>query len=516
MTLTGRSSWLTSPIWGWFVMVVSALLTPFAFAPYRLYWLMPVLVAAMLYTAATQAKYRLRMVYVWALLAYFVQCYWINTALHDIAGLPLYISIPLTALLPAYLALYPTLAIWLCEKCHFNHFGRLLLVFPLAWTLTEFVRERALTGFGWGALGYSQIAASPLAGYAPISGIALVTWAVALISAALVGLILCKPLWQRTTNVLVIVATIGGGYMLSQQHWTQPDGTQAKVALLQGNIAQGMKWDPEAFQHTIQTYYNMVATTEADIVIMPETAIPVMRQDLPDGVIGQFATAAQRNKAALAMGIPQYTPTGRQYLNSVVNLSHFDAEQTEQSLPSYSKEHLVPFGEFKPVFTDWLYGLMHMPLSDFSGGGKGQAPLQLANQKIAFNVCYEDSFGDDLVASAKSSSLLSNVSNMAWYGTSHAMDLQIQQSQARALELGRYMVRSTNTGLTAVIDPQGHITSLAPRDTEQVLYATVQGYQGMTPYMQLGSTWPLASLFGVVLLLLCVYSHRLKHRRSSY
>ena len=130
----------TSPVWGWFVIVASALLTPFAYAPYRLYWLMPILVAVMLVVAVKYQPYRLRMVYVWALIAYFVQCYWINTALHDIAGLPSYISIPLTALLPAYLALYPTLTVWLCEKIRLPVVWRLLLVFPLAWSLSEFIR----------------------------------------------------------------------------------------------------------------------------------------------------------------------------------------------------------------------------------------------------------------------------------------------------------------------------------------------------------------------------------------
>lgn len=513
---TGRlPSFLSSPIWGWFVMVVSALLTPFAFAPYRLYWLMPLLLAAMLVVAIKHERYRLRMVYVWALLAYFVQSYWINTALHDIAGLPLYISLPLTALLPAYLALYPTLTIWLSEKFAVPLVWRLLLVFPLAWTLTEFIRERALTGFGWGALGYSQMASSPLAAYAPISGIALVTWAVALVAAALAGLLLCSRAWQRMVHAAAVVVVVGLGAILSTHSWTQTNGSHAKVALLQGNIAQSMKWDPEAFSHTIQTYYDMVATTQADIVILPETAIPVMRQDLPDGVIEQFASAAARNQVALAMGIPQYTPTGRQYLNSVINLSQFDPEQIEPSFPSYSKNHLVPFGEFKPIGTDWLYGLMNMPLSDFSGGGKNQAPLQLGNQKIAFNICYEDSFGDDLIASATSSSLLSNVSNMAWYGSSHAMDLQLQQSQARALELGRYMVRATNTGLTATIDSKGQIVSLAPRDTEQVLVVEIEGYQGLTPYMQLGSTWPLAILFSMILLVLYAQAYWRQHKPAQ-
>ncbi|WP_019957127.1 apolipoprotein N-acyltransferase [Vitreoscilla stercoraria] len=496
----------SSPIMGALLMVISAALTPFAYAPYRLYWLMPILLAVMLIVAFWHERYRLRLVYLWAWVTYFVQCYWINTALHDVSGLPLPISIPLTALLPMYLALYPTLTIWLCEKIRLPDSGKLLLVFPAVWTLTEFVRERAFTGFGWGALGYTQIAESPLAGYAPVSGIALVTWATALIGAAIAGLILCKPIWQKSLHVAVSMLIVAIGVNLSQHHWTERDGTQASVALLQGNIPQTLKWEPEAFAHTIQVYYELLTQAEADIVIMPETAIPLMRQDLPEGLLTQFVNTAHRQNAALAIGIPEYTHTGRQYLNSIINFSSFDPEKPDQALPTYSKNHLVPFGEFKPQGTQWLYQMMNMPLADFSAGGKNQAPLALANQKIAFNICYEDSFGDELIASAQQASLLSNVSNMAWYGTSHAMDLQLQQSQARALELGRYMVRATNTGLTAVVDPKGHIVSLAPRDTQQILTTTIHGYQGETPYMRLGGTWPLAILLSVWLLILFIYS----------
>lgn len=515
--LTGRfSTSRTSPLLGWFIIIVSALLTPFAYAPYRLYWLMPVLLATMLVVVVANPQYRLRMTYTWALLAYFVQCYWINTALHDIAGLPIFISIPLTALLPAYLALYPTLAVWLCEKFKLTDFWRLLLIFPAAWTLSEFIRERALTGFGWGAIGYTQIADSPLAGFAPVSGIALVTLAVACISAALAGMYLCKTWWQKFTNMAVIVVVVLAGYALSDIHWTEPDGTEAKVGLLQGNIEQSLKWDPNAAERTVQTYYKLLANTEADIAILPETAIPMFRQDLPVGLLEQFSSTAARHNISVAMGIPQYTPTGRQYLNSVINLTEFDPTEPDKALSSYSKNHLVPFGEFKPPLTEWLFGLMNMPLADFSAGGHNQAPLVLGNQRIAFNICYEDSFGDELIASAKTSSLLSNVSNMAWYGTSHAMDLQLQQSQARALELGRYMARSTNTGLTAVVDPKGHITALAPRDTEQVLVAEIKGYQGLTPYMQLGGTWPLACVLTLFLLLMFLATRKRRYDFGSY
>ena len=505
-------SLLRQPILYWPLLLGSALLTPLAFAPYRLYWLMPLLFGLLLLLTHLRPQYMVRSAYLWGLAAYTAQFYWINIALHDVAGLPQLYAVPLTLLLPAYLALYPALCFWLLEKFRLPALPRLLLVLPPLWTLGEYAREHALTGFGWGALGYSQIAASPLAGFAPVGGIHLVTLATAGLAALWVTLLLADTLRPRLGALAMAVLLLVAGYGLKQHAFTMPDGTRASVALGQGNIEQTLKWNPEQVAPTLQRYYNQVAESHADIVILPETSIPVMRQDLPEGIINQFADQAARNGSALALGIAQYTDNGQGYLNAVINLSDYNPEQPD-ALPFYAKDHLVPFGEFKPILTDWLYSMMNMPLADFSEGGNKQAPLQLANQRIAFNICYEDSFGDDLIASAKTSTLLSNVSNMAWYGTSHAMDLQLQQSQARALELGRYMVRSTNTGLTAVLDPQGHITALAPRDTKQVLTVKIQGYQGLTPYMQLGSTWPLAIVFSVLLLLLYGYSRRMPASR---
>ena len=153
---------------------------------------------------------------------------------------------------------------------------------------------------------------------------------------------------------------------------------------------------------------------------------------------------------------------------------------TSDVIPYYAKNHLVPFGEYKPLpaITERLYKVMDMPLSDFQKGGDNQAPLVMKDQKVAFNICYEDGFGDELIATAKRSTLLANISNMAWYGKSNAMYQQLQQSQARAMELGRYMVRATNTGATAIISPKGTIVAEAQPDTETVLEGHVKGYIG--------------------------------------
>lgn len=187
----------------------------------------------------------------------------------------------------------------------------------------------------------------------------------------------------------------------------------------------------------------------------------------------------------------------------MINLTRYNNSASEE-LPYYSKSHLVPFGEYKPMkwLVEPLYKMMNMPLADFQAGAAGQAPLAMKDQKVAFNICYEDGFGDELIATAKDSTMLANVSNMAWYGESNAMFQQLQQSQARAMELGRYMVRATNTGATAIISPKGSIIAEATPDTETVLEGHVRGYVGETPYMKMGgSLWLMGALSLIAFLL---------------
>lgn len=495
--------WIKRPWLYWLLLFGSAVATPLAFAPYRLYWLMPVLFAVLVMLTTLRPQYAVRSAYLWGLAAYTAQFYWIDIALHDVAGLPQWAALPLTLLLPAYLAVYPAACFWLLKKYRLAQVVCLAVVLPLLWTLGELVRERALTGFGWGAVGYSQIADSPLAGFAPVAGIHLVTLATAFSGCWLAGLCLASCWRSRLTYGISLLVLWGAGGCLHQHSWTEPDGTGARLALVQGNIAQSLKWQSDQLMPTLQQYYHQVAQSRADIVILPETAIPVMRQDLPPEILIQFAAQAQHNGAALAMGVAQYTTDGRGYQNAVVDLSHFNPK-IPNKLAFYAKNHLVPFGEYIPVpaLTGRLYQMMDMPLSGFTPGGSTQPPLALANQKVAFNICYEDGFGDELIHSARSSSVLANISNMAWYGHSHAMHQHLQQSQARALEMGRYMVRATNTGMTAIISPQGQITARLPPDTAGILYGSIQGMRGNTPFMRLGGSKPLMAVLILLLLLL--------------
>jgi len=474
--------------------IVAGALTVFAFAPYRLYWLMPLLLAVPAVLAQRAPRHAFLLGYLWGLAAYTSNFHWIYNSLHDIAGLPMWIAAPLVLLLPAYLALYPGLATWFAVRVDARPWLRWVVAFPAAWTVTEWLRSWMLTGFPWGAVGYSQITESPLAGFAPVAGIFGVTYAVALTTGLIVLLSLVT--WRsRLVAVLAGLALWSGGHWLRDQQWTTPVGKPLKVALAQGNIPQSLKWDPANFENSLARYYQQVATTQADLMILPETALPVFLGDLPSGYLTMMTSAAAANHMALASGIPRRTPDGRGYLNAVVALS-------EPGQPYYAKDHLVPFGEFVPLplVTGWIYQFMNMPLSGFTRGGVDQAPLSLAGQEVAFNVCYEDSFGEELIGPAARATVLANVSNLAWFGQSNAMSQHLQLSQARALETGRYMVRATNTGMTAIVRPNGEIGEVAAPDSQQVLIGTITGRTGLTPYMRYGDL-PALLLSGVLMLL---------------
>lgn len=488
------------------------LATPFAFAPYYHFWLMPCLIAAVIVVLEHVPHQKARLMYFHALCGYSAQFWWIHTALHDVSGLPNAYAIPLTLLLPAYLALYPACAVWLADKSRASRTMRLSCLLPFLLTLAEFARERFFTGFGWGAVGYSQIApSSPLAHYAPLGGIHLVTLFCLLCGTWAAWIILAPGRRSRLAAATGIIVIIAGGMALSRTDFTRPDGSTATVALVQANVAQSLKFSPDRQLAILHDYAALIAQSDADIIILPETAIPLRRDTLENrypGLLQALSAIAQDKGAALATGIIESNETG-EYFNAVIDLSHYPQHIPP---PRHAKRHLVPFGEYRPLpaITEPLYRLMDMPLSGFTQGSAAQAPLTLANQKTAFNICYEDSFGDELIPSAKTASLLANVSNMGWYGHSHAMYQHLQQSQTRALELGRYMVRATNNGATAIIDPKGRITAQAPAHIRTVLHGSIAGYHGETPYMRMGGSWPLILILAVITVIIMIKNYYTK------
>ena len=420
--------------------------------------------------------------------------YWIYISLHDVGGMPFWMAGIATFSLCAFLALFPALVGYLAKRSH-----RLLMTAAIVWVLAEWVRSWIFTGFPWLTIGYSQVPFSPLVGYAPVFG-AFGVSAASAISASLLASVYLNHQRKHAILALTGIWLIGG--LMSLIPWTSPAGKPTNVTLLQGNIAQELKWDEAIAFQTINQYLSMAKQAKGELVILPETALPISisteQQDaLQDQVLSAFSTVAKEEHKSMLIGaVGQHQDA---YFNSVLGLNSLDS-----SLQFYHKHHLVPFGEFIPlkavfgwVYRDWL----NMPLSDLTRGEKYQQPMALAGQKIAVNICYEDVFGEEIIRQLPQATLLVNVSNDAWYGHSNAADQHMQFSQMRALETGRTILRATNTGTTTIISPQGMILALLPQFETAILNGSAQGYVGATPFVRWGN-WPVISLLFIALILL--------------
>src|SRR6187551_1449225 len=352
---------------------------------------------------------------------YGVGIYWIYISLHDFGGMPWWFAGFSTFCLCAFMALFVGLVGYFSKKLNSKQHAWLWLSVPVLWGLSDWVRSWIFTGFPWLTMGYSQVPHSPLAGYMPIIGVYGVSVITVFIS-AIIGCWLAQknqmfqqsPVFKRNT-IATLTLIILTGFILKTIEWTTPSGKAISVALVQGNIAQSTKWSPEKAQDTIDQYLSMLLASKADLIILPETALPVISSQLDEPVKNTILTHAEQHP--LIIGMVEYDANTGEYFNSALGFG--DAASPTQS---YAKNHLVPFGEFIPlkkvfgwIYRDWL----NMPLSDLSRGGKQQQPMRLAGQKIGVNICYEDVFGEEIIRQLPTATLLVNISNDAWYGQSY-------------------------------------------------------------------------------------------------
>jgi apolipoprotein N-acyltransferase len=414
---------------------------------------------------------------------------WVYVSLHDFGAMPAPLATIATFLFCAIYALCPAAAGYACARPQAPRAIRLGLLAPAAWTLAEWTRGWLFTGFPWLATGYSQIPESPLAGYAPVLGI----YGVTLATAASAGLIVVLGLRAADKarvilhpSSFILLAIWLAGYGLGQIAWTTPVGAPFNASLLQGNVAQDQKWRAERVRPTLETYRLLTESAPGELIIMPETALPLFLEQVPPDYLSALAEAARGRRGDVLIGVPERS-AGGEYYNSVVSVG-----ASPQQV--YRKSHLVPFGEFIPLrpLLAWIVGVLAIPLQDFARGAEDQRPLAVAGQRVAINICYEDAFGEEIIRQLPEATVLVNVSNVAWFGRSLAPRQHLQIAQARAIETGRFMLRATNTGLTAVIGPRGDVLAAAPEfEIATVTYA-VQGYGGATPYVRWGNTAVLA------------------------
>ncbi|MGE5319706.1 MAG: apolipoprotein N-acyltransferase [Hyphomicrobiaceae bacterium] len=477
-----------------FLSLLAGAVAVAGFAPFGL-WPLPVLSLAVLFGLLSRTpSMRVGFLtgFAWGLGFFLSGVSWVFVSLSVYGGMPAWLAGLATFLFCAFLALFPAAVGALQAPWRIAPLLRTLLLLPLAWGVSEWIRGWIFTGFPWLAIGYSQVPSGPLAGYAPLVGVYGVSFLLALIAALLAWAVTTRgPLAPRVWAATAIVALGVAGQVLHGIQWTTPDGTPTSVTLLQGNIPQDMKWQPERTRSTLETYARMAAASSAQLIVLPETALPLFESELPDRYRAGLIALGRQNGGDVLTGLPTGSLDGA-YYNSVVSFGSAPSQR-------YSKVHLVPFGEYIPLKAvwGWIIEVLHIPLSDFARGAIDQRPLAIGGQRVAADICYEDAFGEEIIRQLPQASVLVNVSNLAWFGNSLAPWQHAQMSQMRALETGRMMLRATNTGLTAIIDAHGHLLASLPLFTAGSLSGEIQGYAGSTPYVRWGNA-PVLGLWGVL------------------
>ncbi|MDR2032367.1 MAG: apolipoprotein N-acyltransferase [Azoarcus sp.] len=463
-----------------------------AFAPFGCFPLaflsLALLVAQLERAASAHAGFGLG--FAWGLGAFGAGVSWLYVALARYGDMPPPLAALAIFLFCAFLALYPALASAAYVRWRRGGALRRAMLFAATWLLGEWLRGVLFTGFPWLAIGYSQTPPSPLAAVFPLLGVhgvgGLTAFIACLIAAGVSAARECPARKGRALIVpaaaIAFVCLMGLG--LSRYAWSAPEGEALAVSLLQPNIDQGLKWAPESLAEVLRINAVLVQAARGEVVVLPETALAAPLDWLPQGYLDLLAGHLAGRGGTLIAGA--LVRDGGRYYNAAVTLG-------AESGQSYAKHHLVPFGEYSPPLFGWFYRLANIPLSQQSPGAARQAPFALHGRRIAINICYEDVFGGELISGPPQAGLMLNLSNLAWYGDSLAQPQHLQIARARALESGRPMLRATNTGMTALVLPDGSVSAQLPAFTRGVLEVRVPAYRGETPYARWGDTPALAA-----------------------
>ncbi|MDP1902029.1 MAG: apolipoprotein N-acyltransferase [Rubrivivax sp.] len=417
--------------------------------------------------------------------------WWLFISMHRYGGLPAWLSAAAVGALAASVALFLALACAAYARWRRGGAGDALL-FAALWLLAELARGLLFTGFPWVASGYSQLE-GPLAGLAPWLGVYGMGAVLAGAAASLVRLLRTQG---RGWAPMVAVAAVTLAALFGPTRFTRPAG-EVSVALLQTNVAQDEKFAADRMPQALAWVARELRAAKADLVIAPETAVPLLPFQLDEFAPGYWSALREHFAApgrAALVGLP-LGDFDRGYTNSAAGL----AGPASAAPYRYDKAHLVPFGEFVPTGFRWFTELMNIPLGDFARGAAHPASFAAAGQRIAPNICYEDLFGEELARRfldpATAPTLFANLSNIGWFGHTIAIAQHLNISRLRALEFQRPMLRATNTGATAIIDHRGRVSVMLAPFTQGVLTGRVQGREGVTPYAWWAarwSLWPLA------------------------
>ena len=472
--------------------IIAGCLVPFAFSPFGYYFLVIVSLTTLFYLwyKTESARESFILGYLFAFAMFGIGVNWLHISINLFGGINILGALFFTYLLIAFISLYPAICGYITIRYYQRYF---ILSLPSLWLITEWCRGWVFTGFPWLNVGTSQTD-SFFANFAPVIGDYGVSFIVCLI-ATVTTLLIAGNFKQRISAIIAVVLIVTTSLMLANINWTKSAKKEISVTLIQGAIPQELKWKPEQRQKTYEIYSSLSQPYwSSDIIIWPETAIPSLYH-LADDFIEPISLQKTNSNALFMSGLAYKDENSNKYFNSVLLI---DSEHY-----FYHKHHLVPFGEYLP-FKSILGQLLHflkIPMSDFSAGDDSQKLFITDKGIFGMSICYEDAYGTEIRKSLPDANLLINVSNDAWFGDSMAPHQHLQIARMRALESGRYLLRSTNTGVSAVINERGEIISQSPQFKPDALNVNVELFQGITPYSRYGNA--LILCFGFFILFLC-------------
>jgi apolipoprotein N-acyltransferase len=446
---------------------------------------------------------------------------WLHISMHQYGGMPAPLAALALLLFAAYLASFTALvcaaAVMLGD--HARPWTRMLAISGL-WTIGELLRGWLFTGFPWLSTGYAQVD-SPLAAVAPWVGVHGVSL-IAVILASALGLLAARV---RQADRALLTTSMGSGALVAAlalvAAQARPEATPGQtltIRLLQGNVPQDLKFDPVRTRDAMRDYIQAIDGRASDLTVLPETAWTIPWSHTPVEIRSALLARVAATGGAVAIGMPlPVDGVSGSWERGIANgIAVLDA--SGGLLARYDKRHLVPFGEFVPWGFRWFVDLMNIPLGEFHRGDRHQPPLSLNGERIGFNICYEDLFGNQLAEQVRQgASILVNVTNIGWFGRSHALGQHLAIARMRSIELARPMLRATNTGVTAAIDHRGRIIDRLPDHQPGALLVQVAGQSVLTPFARFG-LWPIALLAALVAglpaALLCHKLVRAGHRKG--
>ena len=435
---------------------------------------------------------------------YGVGASWIYVSIHVYGPTPAPLAALLVVVFVAGMALACAATGWTFQRLRNALGGGWLDVatFAWAWLAWEWALTWLLTGFPWLFAGYAFLD-TPLAGLAPVGGVLLVSLAGVASSALAVQAFGCRRLAARGWALGGVTAIWAVAWGLGAIAWTQPGATRS-VALVQGNLPQETKWTAAGWKAAAERFETLSAPLwNHDIVLWPEAAIPAPHRHNAERIAAMRA-GATGDLLLGALVAEVDADDGARYYNAAIVTGG----------GQYRKRRLVPFGEYVPLagVLRGAIAFFDLPMSNTTPGVDEQALLEVADLDVAVAICYEIAYPRAVARQAASAALLATISNDTWFGASLGPPQHLQIARMRALENGKFLLRATNNGITAIVNERGDVVSRLPQFEAGALTGTIRAASGATPFARLSFSPTAAGLAGAALLAIPMW---LRRRRAS-